>query len=59
MANTKIERLDKNIQTIQKILNSLNVPEKVLEREVKSFGNGGHVIIPKEHLDKKVKIIVG
>ncbi|MEA3330043.1 MAG: DUF2080 family transposase-associated protein [Nanoarchaeota archaeon] len=58
MDNKKIERLNKNIEGIQKIISSLGVPEKILEREVKIFGNGCHVIIPKQHLDKRVKIIV-
>ncbi len=58
MKSIKVEKLNKNIEAIQKIISSLGVPEKILEREVKTFGNGGHVIIPKEHLEKKVKIIV-
>jgi len=31
---------------------------EILEREISKFGTGAHVIIPKEHVGKKVKIIV-
>jgi len=32
---------------------------EILERDVSKFGTGAHVIVPKEHLGKNVKIIVG
>ena len=32
---------------------------EILEREASKFGTGAHVIIPKEHVGKKVKIIIG
>ena len=59
MEESKLKKLEKNIQSINQLIKSFGVPEKVLEREVKSFGNGSHVILPKEHLSKRVKIIVG
>jgi len=31
---------------------------EILERKASKFGTGAHVIIPKEHAGKKVKIIV-
>lgn len=31
---------------------------EILERKASKFGTGAHVIIPKEHIGKKVKIIV-
>ncbi len=31
---------------------------EILERNVTKFGTGAHVIIPAEHLGKKIKIIV-
>jgi putative transposon-encoded protein len=31
---------------------------EILERKASRFGTGAHVIIPKEYIDKKVKIIV-
>ena len=32
---------------------------EILERTASKFGTGTHVIIPKEHAGKKVKIIIG
>jgi len=32
---------------------------EILERKASKFGTGAHVIIPKEHAGKKIKIIVG
>jgi len=31
---------------------------EILERKASKFGTGAHVIVPKEHAGKKVKIIV-
>jgi putative transposon-encoded protein len=31
---------------------------EVLERKASKFGTGAHVIIPKEYINKKVKIIM-
>ena len=31
---------------------------EILERKASKFGTGAHVIIPKEHIGKKIKIIV-
>ena len=58
MEEIKIQKLSKNIESINQIIKSFGVPEKILEREVKVFGNGSHIILPKEHLNKRVKIIV-
>jgi len=32
---------------------------EIIEREVSKFGTGAHVIVPKEYVGKKVKIILG
>jgi len=32
---------------------------EILERVASKFGTGGHVIIPKGYIGKKVKIIIG
>jgi putative transposon-encoded protein len=58
MNTKKIENLVKEIERIENLMKALNVPETVLEKEVKVFGNGGHVVLPKQHLNKKVKVIV-
>jgi len=31
---------------------------EILERRASKFGTGAHIIIPKEHAGKKVKIII-
>jgi len=31
---------------------------EILERTASKFGTGAHIIIPKEHAGKKIKIIV-
>ena len=32
--------------------------EEVLEREITTFGNGSHVILPQKHSGKKATIII-
>jgi len=32
---------------------------EILERKASKFGTGAHIIIPKEHAGKIVKIIIG
>jgi len=32
---------------------------EILERTASEFGTGAHVIIPKEHVGEKIKIILG
>ena len=54
----KINALIKDIEDINSIMIQLNIPEKVLEKEVKIFGNGCHVILPKEYANKNAKIII-
>jgi putative transposon-encoded protein len=54
----KIDVLVKEIQKVDVLMKAIGVPEEVLEREVKVFGNGGHIVLPKQHLKKRVKIIV-
>jgi putative transposon-encoded protein len=31
---------------------------EILDKEVKGFGTGGHIVIPREHVGKRVKIII-
>lgn len=32
--------------------------EEILEREVKKFGNSGHIPIPSKHIGKKARVII-
>lgn len=59
MNDKKITKLKRQIETVNLTLSDLGVSEDVLERQVKSFGNGAHIVIPKQHVNKKVRIIVG
>lgn len=59
MNSRKVDDLVRELNKIQNLLKELGVSEEVLEKEVKTFGNGGHVVLPKEHISKKVRIIVG
>ncbi len=39
--------------TMKKIL-----PEKMIEKEIMSFGNSAHIVVPKEYAGKKAIVIV-
>jgi len=54
----KINELIKGVKTINKIMGSLNIPEGILEKDIKPFGNASHIILSKEHTNKKAKIII-
>ena len=55
----RVDDLIRELAKIKGILRELDADDVVIEREVKAFGNGGHVIVPKEHLNKRVRLIVG
>lgn len=59
MNSRKVDDLVKELSKIQSILSDLGVSEGVITREVKSFGNGGHVVIPKQYINKQVRVIIG
>jgi putative transposon-encoded protein len=51
-----IQKLSKNISEVNKTLDTL-LPEIVV-REATIFGNSAHVVISREHLNKKIGVIV-
>jgi len=56
-----MSKLDKNKKK-RKIKKEIVIKfwcSEILERKASKFGTGAHVIIPKEHAGKKIKIIVG
>lgn len=59
MDNKKVDALVSELKKIHSILAELGVAEGVIEKKVKTFGNGGHVVLPKQHLNKRVRVIVG
>ncbi|HIG94017.1 MAG TPA: DUF2080 family transposase-associated protein [Nanoarchaeota archaeon] len=58
MNKENINSLVKNIDSINQTLRLLNVPEKVIEKKITSFGNGAHVILSKKYLNKTVKVVI-
>ena len=47
------EDVKKAYGTMRKLL-----PESVSDREIKPFGNASHIILPKEHANKKATVII-
>ena len=56
---SKIERLEDSINISSKIFEEIKVGSEVIEKEVKAFGNGGHIILPRRYLNKSIKVILG
>lgn len=54
----KINELVKEIKIINSIMKSLNIPEEILDKEIKPFGNASHIILPKDYTNKKAKVII-
>jgi len=54
----QISELVKCIIAIKKSMRTLGIPEEILEKEVKPFGNASHIILPKEYTNKKARIII-
>jgi len=54
----KISELIKSVKIINNIMKTLNVPEEILDREIKPFGNASHIILPKDYTNKKAKVII-
>jgi putative transposon-encoded protein len=53
-----LNELNKRIIEINNIMKALNVPEDIIEKEVKPFGNASHIILPKEYKSRKAKVII-
>lgn len=57
-----MSKLGKNKKLKKKIKKEIVIKfwcSEILERKASKFGTGAHVIIPKEHAGKKIKIIIG
>ena len=46
------------MEDINEEMRKFNVPEEILEREIKPFGNASHIILPKEFANKIAKVII-
>ncbi|MGD9276137.1 MAG: DUF2080 family transposase-associated protein [Candidatus Pacearchaeota archaeon] len=56
--NEKVNSIVKDLSSIEKTMESLNSIKKIIQKDVKAFGNGCHVVLPKEFLNKKAKVII-
>ena len=54
----KIEEMIKSLAIINNSMKALNIPENILEKEIKPFGNASHIILPKEYTQKKARVII-
>lgn len=54
----KVEKLRVQMDKVGVILNDIGANREVLEKEVKNFGNGGHVVLSKKYVNRKVQVIV-
>ncbi|HLC57203.1 MAG TPA: DUF2080 family transposase-associated protein [Candidatus Nanoarchaeia archaeon] len=50
--------LERNLKGIVENMKKLGIPEEVIEKEIKPFGNASHIILPKEYENKKAKVII-
>lgn len=58
MMAKKIKELIKLIKKINEIMASLKIPEEILERKVKPFGNASHIILPRKYKGKEATTII-
>ncbi len=54
----KIDELIKSLIIINNAMKALDVPQEIIEKEIKPFGNASHIILPKEYNNKKAKVII-
>lgn len=52
------DKIKKLLEELEEEMRELGIPEEILEKDVKPFGNASHVILPKGCSNKKVKIII-
>ena len=56
--NKVLNNLNESMKIIEENMKTLNIPEEILDREIKPFGNASHIILPKEYSNKQAKIII-
>jgi len=52
-----LEKLREDVKRAYYTMKKL-VPESVLEKDIKLFGNASHIILPKEYANKKATVII-
>ena len=58
IAINSIEMVDTLMKQLNAEMKKLDIPEEILDREIKPFGNASHIILPKEYSNKKAKVII-
>jgi putative transposon-encoded protein len=53
-----VKKLNEGLNSIRKAMKELEIPEQVLEKDIKPFGNASHIILPKEYSNNKAKVII-
>lgn len=56
--NNKIDRVKKLLKEINKLIEGLNIPSQVIEKEIKRFGNSAHIPLQKRYIGHKAIIII-
>jgi putative transposon-encoded protein len=54
----KVEKIKQLLAELQDEMDSLNIPDEILEKEITEFGNSAHIILPKDYAKKSAIIIV-
>ncbi len=52
------DRIKKLLQEIEGLMKGMNIPDKVMEKEVTLFGNSAHIVVPRQYIKKKAIIIM-
>ena len=52
-----IDKLTKGVMETYNIMQTL-IPQVIIQKEIKNFGNASHIILPKEYAKKKAIIII-
>ena len=54
----KIDRIKSLLREVESLMKDINIPEKIIEKDVTVFGNSAHVVVPREYVKKKAIVII-
>ena len=52
-----LEKLQKDIKTAYETMKKI-LPEQVIHKKIKPFGNASHITLPKEYSNKNATVII-
>ncbi len=55
--NINLNKLQEDVKKAYGTMKEL-LPEAIVDKEIKPFGNASHIILPKEYANKKATIII-